>query len=52
MFGVFVAVRPKSVASLRMKGVAQEAKDLFERRLAEEMDALEERLSVGAAAEG
>lgn len=46
MFGVFVAARPKSVASFRMKEIAQEAKELFERRLAEEMDAFEERLPV------
>ena len=49
MFGVFVAARPKSVASFRMREIAQEARDLFERRLAEEMDAFEERLPNQAA---
>ena len=49
MFGVFVAARPKSVASFRMKEIAQEAKELFERRLAEEMEAFEERLPNQAA---
>ena len=49
MFGVFVAARPKSVTSFRMKEIALEAKALFERRLAEEMDAFEERLPSQAA---
>lgn len=49
MFGVFVAARPKSVVSFRMKEIAQEAKELFERRLAEEMDAFKERLPYRAA---
>lgn len=49
MFGVFVAARPKSVASFRMREIAQEARDLFERRLAEEVDAFEERLPVSVA---
>ncbi len=44
MFGIFVAARPKSVTSFRMREIALEAKALFERRLAEEMDAFEERL--------
>lgn len=52
MFGVFVAARPKSVASFRMREIALEARDLFERRLAEEMDAFEERVSVSAAVGG
>lgn len=49
MSGVFVAARPKSVASFRMREIALEAKELFERRLAEEMDAFEERLPYRAA---
>lgn len=52
MFGVFVSARPKSVASFRMREIAQEARDLFERRLAEEMDGFEERLPAGAATGG
>lgn len=52
MFGVFVAARPKSAASFRMREIAQGAKELFERRLAEEMDAFEERVSVSAAVGG
>ena len=49
IFGVFVAARPKPVASFRMREIAQGAKELFERRLAEEMDAFEERASASAA---
>lgn len=52
MFGVFVAARPKSVASFRMREIAQEAKELFECCLAEEMDAFEERASASAAVGG
>lgn len=35
-----------------MREIALEAKELFERRLAEEMDAFEERVSVSAAVGG